>query len=56
MYYIRANGSKNWNGCGSEHPLCQYPAPITYVDGAQLANVAAVAVLSIDPCISCVER
>lgn len=57
MYYIRANGSKKLERVRVRTPTYANIPPLLHMlTGAQLANVAAVAVLSIDPCISCVER
>ena len=57
MYYIRANGSKKLERVRVRTPTYANIPPLLHMlTGAQLANVAAVAVLSSYPCISCVER
>jgi len=57
VYYIRANGTKNLERLRIRTPTYANIPPLLHMlPGSQLANVPSVVVLSIDPCISCVER
>jgi len=56
FYYIKANGSKNLERLRIRTPtFANIPALISMLPGLWLSDVP-VAVLSIDPCMSCTER
>lgn len=56
MYYIKGNGSKHLERVRIRTPtFANIPPLLAIMGGLQLADVP-VAVLSIDPCISCTER
>jgi ech hydrogenase subunit E len=56
MYYIKADGSKHLERMRIRTPtFANIPGMLKMLPGVDLANVP-VAVLSIDPCISCTER
>jgi len=56
VYYIKANGSRNIERFRVRTPtFANIPAMLTTLKGAHMADVANI-ILTIDPCISCMER
>ncbi len=56
LYYLKANGTKNLERLRIRTPtFANIPALLKILPGCQLADVP-VAILTIDPCISCTER
>jgi len=56
IHYVKGDGSKNLVRHRVRTPTCANIAPLlTMLAGCELADVPVI-VLSIDPCISCVER
>lgn len=56
VYYVAANGSRNLERLRVRTPtFANVPSLMEILPGAELADVP-VLVLSIDPCISCIER
>lgn len=56
FYYVKANGTKNLERMRVRTPtMANVPAMVHMLQGVQLADVPIV-ILTIDPCISCLER
>ena len=56
IHYIRGNGTKNLTQFRVRTPtLTNVPALVAMLAGAELADVPQI-VLTIDPCIGCMER
>jgi ech hydrogenase subunit E len=56
LYYVATNGSRNLERLRVRTPtFANVPTLMEILPGCELADVPAL-VLSIDPCISCIER
>lgn len=56
IYYVKANGSKNLQRFRVRTPtFANLPAMVKMLKGASVADVPNI-ILTVDPCISCIER